>query len=60
MLRELFESGKKNTAFKNIYFIQTTVKDPSGIGEPIDVHFKAPLDDSSYEDSKKEIDFDVE
>lgn len=47
-----------STLARNIYYIQTTVKDVKGVGSHVDVDFKAPLDDTSYEDSLKEINFE--
>ena len=39
---KIFEK-KKNNIFKDFEYIQTCVRHATGIGEPINIEFKAPL-----------------
>ena len=53
------ELAKANARQKDqIEYIQTCVRHSCGIGDPIDVHFKAPLDDSSREAALEEVAYD--
>lgn len=56
MFAELKKS--KQTMGSIINYIQTTVKDDKGVGQNIDVHFRAPLDDTSGETQKEDINYD--
>ena len=49
---------KRTQPQENIEFVQSCVRHKSGIGDPINIYFKAPLNTKSEEDSKKEIIYD--
>ena len=49
---------KRTQPQEKIEFIQSCVRHKTGIGEPINIHFKAPLDNSSKEASLNEIVYD--
>ena len=47
--------NKRTMPQENIEYIQTTIRHKTGIGEPIDIEFRAPMDTSSKEASMNEI-----
>ena len=48
----------KDFNWRTVEYIQTCVKDTIGIGKQINVHFFAPIDDSSRQKAQGEIPFD--
>ena len=56
--QDLFaQLGKRTQNQEKIEFVQTCVRHKTGIGQPIDINFKAPLNVTSHENAKKEINY---
>ena len=47
--------NKRTMPQENIEYIQTSIRHKTGIGEAIDIDFRAPMDTSSIEASMNEI-----
>lgn len=55
----MFESklNSKDFNWRAVEFVQSCVKDPVGVGRSIFYQFFAPLDETSDETAKEEIDY---
>ena len=49
--------SKRSLPQENIEYIQTCIRHKTGVGEAIDIDFRAPMDTSSYEASLKDINY---
>ena len=60
VFNDIFADLKKSkeTLGNIINYIQTTVKDEKGVGQAIDIRFRAPLNDLDEETQKEEINYD--
>ena len=60
VFNDMFADLKKSkqTLGNIINYIQTTVKDEKGVGQAIDIRFRAPLNDLDEDTQKEEINYD--
>ena len=49
---------KRNTNWREIEYVQSCVKDPIGIGKHLQVHFYAPINETTEATAKAEVCYD--
>jgi hypothetical protein len=51
------KKSRSDLLWRLVDYIQTCVKDPIGIGKPINIHFYAPINENNFT-SQSEINYD--